>query len=53
MCIRDSTEGDANARLNAFKSLTRTAKPELLAVIRAQINDKVLGTVARLSLIHI
>lgn len=47
IAIVKNTEGDANARLNAFKSLTRTAKPELLAVIRAQINDKVLGTVAR------
>lgn len=45
-----NADGDANARLNAFKSLTRTPKPELLAVIRALINDKVLGTVARSAL---
>ncbi|MBE7496303.1 MAG: c-type cytochrome [Verrucomicrobiaceae bacterium] len=45
-----NAEGDANARLNAFKSLTRTTKPELLAVIRTLINDKVLGTVARSAL---
>lgn len=45
-----NADGDANARLNAFKSLTRTSKPELLAVIRTLINDKVLGTVARSAL---
>ncbi|MBK8039379.1 MAG: c-type cytochrome [Verrucomicrobiaceae bacterium] len=45
-----NADGDANARLNAFKSLTRTTKPELLAVIRTLINDKVLGTVARSAL---
>ncbi len=45
-----NADGDANARLNAFKSLTRTTKPELLAVIRALINDKVLGTAARSAL---
>jgi putative membrane-bound dehydrogenase-like protein len=45
-----NADGDANARLNAFKSLTRSAKPELLAVIRAQVNDKVLGTVSRSAL---
>ena len=45
--IVKNTEGDANARLNAFKSVTRSAKPELLPVIRGLINDKVLGTVAR------
>lgn len=50
IAIVKNAEGDANARLNAFKSLTRTAKPELLAVIRAQINDKVLGTVSRSAL---
>lgn len=45
-----NADGDANARLNAFKSLTRTTKPELLAVIRTLINDKVLGTVSRSAL---
>ena len=45
--IVKNSEGDANARLNAFKSLTRSAKPELLPVIRGLINDKVLGTVSR------
>jgi putative membrane-bound dehydrogenase-like protein len=45
-----NADADANARLNAFKSLTRTTKPELLAVIRAQVNDKVLGTVSRSAL---
>lgn len=48
--IVKNTEGDANARLNAFKSLTRSAKPELLPVIRGLINDKVLGTVSRSAL---
>ena len=48
--IVKNTEGDANARLNAFKSLTRNAKPELLPVIRGLINDKVLGTVSRSAL---
>ncbi|MBN8420583.1 MAG: c-type cytochrome [Verrucomicrobia bacterium] len=47
IAIVKNAEGDANARLNAFKSVTRTAKPELLPVIRGLINDKVLGTVAR------
>ncbi len=45
-----NADGDANARLNAFKSLTRTTKPELLAVIRTLINDKVLGIAARSAL---
>lgn len=45
-----NADGDANARLNAFKSLARTPKPELLAIIRTLINDKVLGTVARSAL---
>jgi putative membrane-bound dehydrogenase-like protein len=48
--IVKNVEGDANARLNAFKSLTRTAKPELLPVIRALINDKILATVSRSAL---
>jgi putative membrane-bound dehydrogenase-like protein len=48
--IVKNAEGDANARLNAFKSVTRTAKPELLPVIRGLINDKVLGTVSRSAL---
>lgn len=50
IAIVKNVEGDANARLNAFKSVTRTAKPELLTVIRGLINDKVLGTVARSAL---
>ena len=44
------TEADANARGNAFKNLTRTAKPELLPVVRGLINDKVLATAARSAL---
>jgi putative heme-binding domain-containing protein len=50
IAIVKNADGDANARLNAFKSLTRSAKPELLAVIRAQVNDKVLATAARSAL---
>ncbi|MBL9180277.1 MAG: c-type cytochrome, partial [Verrucomicrobiaceae bacterium] len=50
IAIVKNAEGDANARLNAFKSLTRTAKPELLAIIRGLINDKVLATPARSAL---
>lgn len=50
IAIVKDAEGDANARLNAFASLTRSAKPELLAVIRGQINDKVLATAARKAL---
>lgn len=47
--IKD-TEGDASARRNAFTSLTRTAKPELMPVIRGLVNDKVLGVQARSAL---
>ncbi len=50
IAIVKNADGDANARLNAFKSLTRTTKPELLAVIRTLINDKVLGIAARSAL---
>jgi putative membrane-bound dehydrogenase-like protein len=50
IAIVKNADGDANARVNAFKSLTRTTKPELLAVIRTLINDKVLGTAARSAL---
>lgn len=50
IAIVKNAEGDANARLNAFKSLTRSAKPELLATIRSLITDKVLGTSARSAL---
>ncbi len=45
--IVKEVDGDANARLNAFASLTRNAKPELLPVVRRLINDKVLGVAAR------
>jgi putative heme-binding domain-containing protein len=47
--IKD-TEGDASARRNAFASLTRTAKPELMPIIRGLVNDKVIGTEARSAL---
>lgn len=48
--IVKDTEGDASARRNAFASLTRTAKPELLPIIRGLVNDKVIGTEARSAL---
>ncbi|MCA1963075.1 MAG: hypothetical protein LDL31_03910, partial [Prosthecobacter sp.] len=44
------TVGDANARRNAFTSLTRSTSPELFKVVRGLINDKVLGTAARSAL---
>jgi len=47
--VKDA-EGDANARRSALTSLTRSAKPELLPVIRGLVNDKVLGTAARSAL---
>ncbi len=42
--------GDANARRSAFDSLLRNPKPEHFAIARGMINDKVLGTAARLGL---
>lgn len=50
IAIVKNTEGDANARRNAFTGLTRSAKPELLPIVRSLINDKVLGTAARSAL---
>jgi putative membrane-bound dehydrogenase-like protein len=50
IAIIKNTEGDANARRNAFTGLTRSAKPELLPIVRALINDKVLATAARRAL---
>ena len=47
--VKDA-ECDANARRSALASLTRSAKPELLPVIRGLVNDKVLGTAARSAL---
>jgi putative membrane-bound dehydrogenase-like protein len=43
-------DGDANARRSAFDSLMRNPKPEHFAIARFMINDKVLGTAARLGL---
>jgi putative membrane-bound dehydrogenase-like protein len=43
-------DGDANARRSAFDSLLRNPKPEHFAIARFMINDKVLGTAARLGL---
>ncbi|MEQ1751133.1 MAG: c-type cytochrome, partial [Prosthecobacter sp.] len=50
IAIVKNAEGDANARRNAFTGLTRSAKPELLPIVRSLINDKVLGTAARSAL---
>jgi putative membrane-bound dehydrogenase-like protein len=47
--IKDGN-GDANARRSAFDSLLRNPKPEHFAIARSMINDKVLGTAARLGL---
>ena len=47
--IKD-TEADSNARISAFGSLLRSPKPEHFAFVRSLINDKVLGTSARLGL---
>jgi putative membrane-bound dehydrogenase-like protein len=47
--IRD-IHADANARSSAFASLVRNAKPDHFQLVRAMINDKVLGTAARLGL---
>ncbi|HEV7402812.1 MAG TPA: PVC-type heme-binding CxxCH protein [Chthoniobacteraceae bacterium] len=45
-----SADGDPNARSSAFASLLRSPKPELFALARGLINDKVLGAAARLGL---
>jgi putative membrane-bound dehydrogenase-like protein len=42
------TDGDAPARRSAFDSLLRNPKPEYFDLVRAMVNDKVLGTAARL-----
>lgn len=43
-------DGDANARRSAMDSLLRSPKPEHFGLVRGMINDKVLGTAARLGL---
>ena len=45
--IKD-TEGDASARRSALESLLRNPKPGHFEIVRSMINDKVLGTAARL-----
>lgn len=45
--IKD-TEGDANVRRSAFDSLLRNPKPGHFEIVRSMINDKILGTAARL-----
>lgn len=47
--VKDA-DADANARRSAFDSLLRNPKPELFALARGMINDKVLGAAARLGL---
>ena len=47
--VKDA-DGDPNARRSAFDSLLRNPKPEHFAIVRSMINDKVLGTAARLGL---
>lgn len=48
--IVQDVEGDASARRNAFTSLTRSAKPELLPILLKLVNDKVLAAQARSAL---
>jgi putative membrane-bound dehydrogenase-like protein len=50
LALIDDTNGDANARRSAFDSLLRAPKPEHFANVRRMINDKILGTAARLGL---
>jgi putative heme-binding domain-containing protein len=45
--IRDP-EGDAGARRSALESLLRNPQPEHFELVRGLINDKILGTAARL-----
>jgi putative membrane-bound dehydrogenase-like protein len=48
--IIQDKDGDSNARSSAFGSLMRNPKPEHFTLVRGLINDKVLGTAARMSL---
>ncbi|MEN3939880.1 PVC-type heme-binding CxxCH protein [Prosthecobacter sp. SYSU 5D2] len=48
--IVQNIEADASARCNAFASLTRSAKPELLPILLKLVNDKVLAVQARSAL---
>lgn len=41
-------EGEAGARRSALESLLRNPKPEHFEIVRSMINDRVLGTAARL-----
>jgi putative membrane-bound dehydrogenase-like protein len=50
IALVSDAEADPNARLSAFKNLTRTAKPELLPIVRKLINDRILATAARSAL---
>lgn len=45
-----NADGDPNARLSALTSLLRSPRPEDFALVRGMINDKILGTAARLGL---
>ncbi|MBX7206832.1 MAG: c-type cytochrome [Verrucomicrobiaceae bacterium] len=51
IAIVKDADGDANARISAMDSLLRAPKPELFDTVRGLINDKVLGTAARLGLV--
>jgi putative membrane-bound dehydrogenase-like protein len=50
LALITNAEADPNARSSAFKNLTRTAKPELLPIVRKLINDRILATAARSAL---
>src|SRR6185295_17700554 len=47
--VKDA-DGDPNARRSALTSLLRSPRAEDFALVRGMINDKVLGTTARLGL---
>jgi putative heme-binding domain-containing protein len=46
IAIAKNADADANARRNALTSLLRTAKPELLPLLKDWMKDKVLGSLA-------
>ena len=46
IAIAQNAEADAGARINALNSLVRSPKPELLALLKGWIKDKVLASYA-------
>jgi putative membrane-bound dehydrogenase-like protein len=50
LALVQDAAGEANARRSALDSLLRNPDPKLLGVLKGLINDKVLGTPARLGL---